>query len=195
VLAHRIELARGAHLLYAEHFLTPERADVLVAALSTEVDWQQGYVSMFGKRIAEPRLTAWFSPFEYTYSGRTLSATAWPKFLRELGAEVERASGCSFNSVLANRYRDGNDGVGFHADDEPELGENPVVASVSLGKARRFVLRPKKKSDGSGIDLELGHGALLVMGGRCQHVYRHAVPKQPAIREERINLTFRQLYG
>jgi alkylated DNA repair dioxygenase AlkB len=98
-----------------------------------------------------------------------------------------------FNSVLLNYYRDHNDSVGCHSDDEPELGPDPRVATVSLGAGRRFVVKPRRKEDGQRQDLELGHGALLVMGGSCQRHYVHGVPRQASVMGERISLTFRRL--
>jgi alkylated DNA repair dioxygenase AlkB len=96
-----------------------------------------------------------------------------------------------FNHVLVNRYRDGRDSMGMHADDEPELGPDPTVATVSLGATRRFVLRPRRQ--GAPHDCDLGHGGLLVMGGRCQALYRHGIPRQPANTGQRVSLTFRWL--
>jgi alkylated DNA repair dioxygenase AlkB len=189
----RIELADGAFLLDDPEFLEPGAADRLLERLRSEIEWTQGHVVLFGKRIAEPRLTAWFGAYDYAYSGRRLSASPMPEPIAQLAERIERATSERFNSVLVNRYRDGQDSVGYHADDEPELGLNPVVASVSLGVARRFVLRPKRPSAGEPRSLELGHGRLLVMGGSFQHRYRHALPKQPRVSGERINLTFRRL--
>ena len=102
-------------------------------------------------------------------------------------------NGVLFNHVLVNRYRSGEDSMGLHADDEPELGPDPVVAIVSLGTARRLVIKPRRKADRTRRDLELGHGALLVMGGACQRHYVHGVPRQAGIQGERISLTFRRL--
>jgi alkylated DNA repair dioxygenase AlkB len=149
---------------------------------------------MFGRELREPRLTAWFGEADYTYSGRTVRASPWPSCLASLRARVERAAATSFNAVLLNLYRDGRDSMGLHSDDEPELGPDPMIASVSLGGARQFVLVPKKKSARrqGGYELQLTHGSLLVLTGACQHHYRHGVPKQPGFAHERINLTFRR---
>ncbi len=193
MLSERIELRHGAYLLHAPEFLPSERADSVLAALRDEIAWTRGEIVLFGKSIPEPRLTAWFSPHAYRYSGRFLPSAPFPPLIAELCAEIERATGAWFNSVLLNRYRDGSDSMGYHADAEPELGENPIVASLSLGATRRFVVRAKQKSDRETLTLELGHGSLLSMGGSFQHHYRHAVPKQPAVKGERINLTFRRM--
>ena len=101
--------------------------------------------------------------------------------------------GALFNHVLANRYRSGDDSMGLHADDEPELGPDPLVAIVSLGAARRLVVKPRRKEGHERHDLELGHGTLLVMGGTCQRHYVHGVPRQAGTKGERISLTFRRL--
>jgi alkylated DNA repair dioxygenase AlkB len=189
----RFELARGGFVLLDPAFVPSAAADRLLARLQTEIDWQQGFVRLFGRQIPEPRLTAWYSDFDYAYSGRLLAAAAWPALVSDIHERVAQATGERFNSVLLNRYRDGLDGVGFHSDDEPELGENPTVASLSFGERRRFVLRPKRAGDGEPLSVELGHGALLVMAGSCQHHYRHSIPKQRRAAGERINLTFRRM--
>jgi alkylated DNA repair dioxygenase AlkB len=188
----RIDLSAHSFLLDDPSFLEPEDADELLARLRAEIAWAQGHVVLFGKSIPEPRLTAWYGPFDYAYSGRRLNAAPFLDPIAELCERIERASGERFNSVLLNRYRDGKDSVGYHSDDEPELGIDPVVASVSLGVARRFVLRPKRGS-AAARSFELGHGHLLLMAGRCQAEYRHALPKQPRVGGERINLTFRRM--
>jgi alkylated DNA repair dioxygenase AlkB len=108
---------------------------------------------------------------------------------------VERAAESTFNSVLGNLYRDGRDSMGFHADNEKELGRDPVIASLSLGATRRFQLRHAKRKDVAGLDLALASGSLLIMRGATQHHFRHGVPKEKAPTGERINLTFRRILG
>ena len=188
----RIELLHGGFLLFHDPFLGPDEAAASFAALLAEVPFRQETIRLFGKAILQPRLTAWHGDpgASYTYSGLSLAPSPWTPALAALRARVEAAAGCSFNSVLVNHYRDGDDSMGKHADDEPELGENPVIASLSLGARRRFVLEPKKK--GEKVTLELGEGNLLVMAGTTQHHYRHGVPKQAA-RGARMNLTFRRI--
>jgi alkylated DNA repair dioxygenase AlkB len=173
-------------------WLSASAADDLHQWLLSNVHWSQATLKLFGKCVRDPRLSAWFSDRDYTYSGRTLRATPWPEPLAELRRRVEHGVAHAFNSVLLNRYRDGNDGMGFHADAEPELGRNPVIASVSLGSPRRFVVTPKLPSQTRrSLHYDLGHGSLLVMGGSLQHHYRHALPKRPGQVGERLNLTFR----
>ncbi|HYO97860.1 MAG TPA: alpha-ketoglutarate-dependent dioxygenase AlkB [Polyangiaceae bacterium] len=173
-------------------WLPSRRADAYFAELMASVPWEQGTLSFFGKSVPEPRLSAWFGSADYVYSGRRVRAREMPPALHELTRSVELALGQSFNSVLLNLYRDGRDSMGLHADDEPELGRNPFIASVSLGATRRFILRPKRGAELAPLSLLLSHGSLLTMAGACQHVFRHGVPKAPAINEPRINLTFRQ---
>jgi alkylated DNA repair dioxygenase AlkB len=191
--AGRQKLERGGILRFDPDWLAPSEADDLFRKLRTAVEWSQGIVRWFGSDRPEPRLSAWFGDSDYTYSGRTMHAAAWPALLAGLRARIEEAAGAPLNAVLLNLYRDGRDSMGMHSDDEPELGTNPVVASLSLGETRRFVLEPKKKSErrSGAYELSLGHGALLVMAGSCQHHYRHGIPKDARCRGERINLTFR----
>ena len=111
-----------------------------------------------------------------------------------LSARVSERAGVPFNHVLLNRYRTGEDSIGLHADDERELGEDPVVATVSLGASRRLVLVPRRKSDGPRRAVDLGHGALFIMGGTCQRHFRHGIPREAAVRAERISLTFRRIF-
>jgi alkylated DNA repair dioxygenase AlkB len=188
------DLELGGLVRFEPDWLDVTEADALFHELRNGVAWSQGTITMFGRELLEPRLTAWFGDADYTYSGRTVRASPWPSFLASLRERVERVAEASFNAVLLNLYRDGRDSMGLHSDDEPELGPDPMIASVSLGAARKFVLVPKRKSARrrGGYELELPHGSLLVMTGACQRHYRHGVPKQPGVARERINLTFRR---
>jgi alkylated DNA repair dioxygenase AlkB len=182
----------GGLVRYEPGWLVADEADALLRQLRSGVDWTQGAITMFGREVREPRLTAWFGTADYTYSGRTMRAAPWPAELAALRQRVDVASGARFNAALLNLYRDGDDSMGLHSDDEPELGANPIIASVSLGAERLFILVPKKKAARDRtLEVKLGHGSLLVMAGACQHNYRHGVPKQPGLTGERINLTFR----
>lgn len=187
----RLELGAGAFVDLETSWLQSTVADRLFELLRDEVEWTQGFLDWFGKRIPEPRLSAWYGDADYTYSGRTLRARPFPTALAELRAAVERDADRRFNSVFLNFYRDGRDSMGFHSDDEPELGPNPVIASVSLGATRRFRLEPRRGRELAGHSLELTHGSLLILGGTCQHVFRHSVPKTSRPTGSRINLTFR----
>ncbi len=192
----RVALPHGGVVELCRGFVSSREADELLERLLADTPWEQGEITIFGRKVREPRLTAWYGDHDYVYSGRRVSRAPWTETLRELRTRVAARAGGPFNAVLLNRYRDGSDSMGMHSDDERELGKNPLVASLSFGATRRFVLEPKHKSArASGrMTFELGHGDLLVMSGSCQHHYRHGVPKQPAIRAERLNLTFRQVY-
>jgi hypothetical protein len=131
----------------------------------------------------------------YRYSGQTLEPRPFTPAARGLLARVCERTGVPFNRILANRYRNGDESMGLHADDEPELGEDPVVAIVSLGTSRRLAVRPRRKGVRERHDVDLRHGSLLIMGGTCQRHYVHGVPRQPGLQSERISLTFRRLSG
>jgi alkylated DNA repair dioxygenase AlkB len=188
-----IPLASGAWLDYDATWLLPDDAADALTALREELTWEQREIVLFGRRIFQPRLIAWAGDLGYRYSGQTLEPRALTPTATRLLERVRVRTGVSFNHILLNRYRSGDDSMGLHADDEPELGPDPLVAIVSLGAARRLVVKPRRKQDRGRQDIELGHGALLVMGGTCQRYYVHGVPRQPSIEGERISLTFRRL--
>jgi alkylated DNA repair dioxygenase AlkB len=192
-----MELAGGGVLRFEEDFLLPADADRALAELLAAVPWTQGEITIAGKRHKEPRLTAWYGDPDarYTYTGRPLEPLPWTPLLLELRARVEAAAGARFNSVLLNFYRDGRDSMGLHADDERELGPDPVIASLSLGAPRRFVLRPRRDRgvDAEPVELDVGHGSLLVMAGATQRAWKHGVPKRAASVGARVNLTFRRI--
>lgn len=178
---------------YRPGFVPSERADALVETLWSEVPWTQRKIIMFGRRVAQPRLVAWMSDpgVSYRYSGLTWAPTPWHGAVAELRGMLEAELGRRFNSVLLNAYRDGRDSMGWHADDEPELGAEPCIASVSLGATRRMLARPA--AGGPSVPFDLEHGSLLVMDGRSQADYRHSVPKTKRPIGRRINLTFRRI--
>jgi alkylated DNA repair dioxygenase AlkB len=146
---------------------------------------------MYGKRINFPRLTAWYGDNDkpYSFSGITLNPLSWTKTLSEIKNRIEPKAGVSFNSVLLNLYRDGNDSISWHTDAEPELGKNPVIASVNFGETRNFQLRHIETKEK--VEIELVHGSLLIMQGELQHFWQHQVPKTAKKIKDRINLTFR----
>jgi len=172
--------------------LPPRDADQRFSALRSRIDWQQEDILIFGERRRVPRLVAWHGDpgTTYVYSGTVHEPVPWTADLQWIRARVEALTGQRYNSVLLNLYRDGRDGMGWHADDEPELGRNPVIASVSLGATRRFCLRHRRRKDLK-VDLLLPHGSLLCMGGATQHHWVHALPKTRRPVGERINLTLR----
>jgi alkylated DNA repair dioxygenase AlkB len=159
--------------------------------LQTGVPWARDEVVLFGKTIVTAREVAWFGDdgANYRYSGATKAPLAWTPLLSTLKALVEARTGVVFNSCLANRYHSGDEGMGWHSDDEPALGRTTTIASLSFGASRRFDLRHKRGGDDVQIVLE--HGQLLVMAGETQQHWKHQLPKQKRVRDERINLTFR----
>lgn len=189
------ELGDGASLDLDESWLPEPKASALFHSLVEEVPWEQKAIRIAGRQVMQPRRTAWYGDSEavYTYSGLRNEPMPWLPSLLELRGRLAAERGFFFNGALLNHYRDGNDSMGFHADDEAELGPNPLVASVSLGETRRFVLR-HVKDKAVRLDLDLTHGSLLVMAGTTQHYFRHAVPKQ-ANKGARINITFRRVVG
>ncbi len=195
--AARTELQLGAWLELHERWLGAAEAAELRAALVRELAWEQRHIVLFGRPILQPRLIAWAGELPYRYSGQTLEPRPWPAALAPLGelcARVAAQAGAPFNHVLINRYRDGEDSMGYHADSEPELGPEPLVATLSLGATRRFQLRLQRAPRGQRpLTLPLADGSLLVMGGSCQRHYRHALPRASSPVEERISLTFRHL--
>lgn len=190
-----LELA-GAQLEFFDHWLGATAADTLFAALLQQIPWDTHRIRMFGRLVDSPRLSCWIGDpgTDYTYSGVRFAPRAWPVALRLICERLAREVGVDFNSVLANRYRDGRDSMGWHSDDERSLGKQPVIASLSLGATRRFVLRHRHDATRK-LELELEHGSLLVMAGDTQLDFQHALPKTARPVGERINLTFRRIVG
>lgn len=184
-----IPLLDNGWLHFEPAFLPLAEADVLFILLNTTIPWKQEEVR--GRKF--PRLTAWYADpgLGYSYSGVTHEAISWTPELLAVKQDAEAAVGTTWNSLLLNLYRDGRDSIGMHADDEPELGTNPVIGSISLGGERKFVL--KHPESGAKHEILLPHGSLLVMGGASQHHWRHGVPKTARPVGPRINLTFRRI--
>lgn len=174
------------------NFIPPEESDRLFADLTSNIAWEQKPIQFMGKTVMQPRLTAWYGDEgkSYTYSGLTVHPMPWTPTLLTLKARVEAEAKITFNSVLLNRYRTGQDSVGWHSDDEPELGTNPVIASVSLGATRKFQFKHKTNPDLK-LSIELTNGSLLLMRGATQHFWKHQIPKTTKVLGPRINLTFR----
>ena len=189
----RIALEGGAWLDYLPAWLDAADADRILVALRDELAWEHREIVLFGRRVLQPRLIAWSGAFGYRYSGQTLEPRAPTPAIAALLTRVVEHTRVGFNHVLVNRYRDGADSIGLHADDEPELGRDPVVATLSLGATRRFVLKPRRAQLGPSRSFDVDHGSLLVMGGTCQRHYVHGVPRQSGAIGERISLTFRHL--
>ena len=178
--------------LYRSHF-SKSQADRCLEQLR-KIEWTQNEIVLFGTKHLEPRETAWFGNpgVNYKYSGIEHKAKPWFPLLEDIRTQGQMASGVIFNSVLVNRYRDENDSVAWHADDEPELGAAPTIGSLSFGASRKFQLREKNKR-GKIFNLFLHHGDLLIMHPPTQQHWLHCVPKSRSKTSERINLTFREI--
>ncbi len=176
-----------------KQFYSLSESDLLFTQLNTDLSWQEESIFIYGRWVKVPRLMCWYGDPDarYSYSGVTHEPLPWHPLLQTIREAIQQYCNCPFNSVLANMYRDGNDSMGCHADDEKELGVNPTIASLSLGEPRIFRVHHKKRKEK--LDLTLGHGDLLVMAGTLQHHWMHSVPKTKQIKTPRINLTFRQI--
>jgi alkylated DNA repair dioxygenase AlkB len=188
-----------AEVLLDPQFLSPEAAAGLLAELSATIEWEHKPIKIFGKEVMQPRLTAWYGDpsARYAYSGLALEPLPWTPALQQLRQQVEAATQARFNSVLLNLYRTGQDSMGWHADNEPELGPEPIIASVSLGATRRFRLRPRHPNLllHAPVSLDLSAGSLLLMRSPTQQHWLHAVPKTARPTAPRLNLTFRLIVG
>jgi alkylated DNA repair dioxygenase AlkB len=184
----------GADLRHAPQAWSSDEADALYADLHAEIPWQVHRLKMFGRDVAAPRLSCWIGDADasYVYSRARFEPLPWTPTVARLRDELAVRLGVHFNSVLANLYRDGRDSVGWHSDDEPELGAAPVIASLSFGATRTFRLRSRATRENA-CSLDLTHGSLLVMAGDTQRLYQHALPKRAGITSARVNLTFRQV--
>ena len=167
--------------------------DAVLSQLVDQTHWRQDDVTVFGKTYAQPRLHAWHGDAgsEYSYSGLTLTPQPWTPLLKTLRDAVTDLSGARYNSVLLNLYRDQRDSMGMHADDERELGPNPVIASLSFGEVRVLTFKHRKRQDLKSVKVPLAHGSLLIMQGQTQHYWKHGIAKLSRACGPRLNLTFR----
>jgi alkylated DNA repair dioxygenase AlkB len=184
----------NADVRFAATWLLPDDADGVFNALMTQVAWETHRIRMFGREVDSPRRSCWIGDAgtSYVYSRARFEPRPWPPALQALRARIDAACGATFNSVLANLYRDGGDSMGWHSDDEPELGPAPVIASLSLGVTRRFVFR-RRGDPAQKVALDLPHGSLLLMAGATQKHWKHALPRTAKPVGPRINLTFRRI--
>lgn len=164
----------------------------IMARLVAETDWREESITLWGKQFLQPRLTAWHGEASYTYSGLTMQALPFSPLLQEIRHAVETACGRSFNSVLLNYYRHERDSMGMHSDDEPELGLDPAIASLSFGATRALSLRHKRSR--RTFKLDLTDGSLLLMAGTTQANWSHGVNKATRSLGPRLNLTFRKIF-
>jgi len=186
----------GADLSLWPQWLPVAEADALLVELMATVPWEVHRIRIYGREVDSPRLSCWIGDADatYVYSRTRFEPRPWTPALSALRGRVEEACGAAFNSVLANLYRDGRDSMGWHSDDEQELGERPVIASLSLGAVRRFRLKPRRADGRATVHvIELGHGSLLRMAGDTQRHYVHDLPKTAGVVEPRLNLTFRHI--
>ena len=179
-----------------ENLFDPEESQHLLLELLNQITWQQENIKRFGRSIPLPRLTAWYGDASksYTYSGITMNPLIWTPPLLRIKNKIEKITKHHFNSVLLNQYRHGKDSVAWHSDDEPELGKEPIIASVSFGATRQFMLKHKFKAEKEPITLNLNSGSLLLMKGKTQECWLHQVPKTGNEVAPRINLTFRTIF-
>ena len=179
----KVELIPSFH----EHF------SFNMVKLLENLDLKQESIRIFGKTVLQPRLSRFYADegVSYTYSQQAFIGEKWPKELQELKTSIEEKAATSFNSALVNYYRNGNDSMGLHADNEPELGVNPTIASMNFGASRKMVFR--KNGTKEKMEVPLNHGDLLLMSGTLQHTWKHEIPKQLKIQEPRLNITFRKI--
>tara|TARA_B100000405_G_scaffold38544_2_gene25914 strand:+ start:1026 stop:1664 length:639 start_codon:yes stop_codon:yes gene_type:complete len=184
----------GAEVELHQQIWSRSQGNTLCGLLIKELNWRQDKISMFGQTHDVPRLNAWYGDADcsYSWSGITMTPNPWNSTLRDIREKVNGVASEQFNSVLANFYRDGNDKVDWHADDEEVLGQAPVIASVSLGATRKFRIRRKDRSE-KATDIFLRSGDVLVMRGLTQLLWEHEVPRSKKVREPRVNLTFRKV--
>jgi alkylated DNA repair dioxygenase AlkB len=177
-----------------ESFFSKKESDNFFKKIVSETPWRDDSISLFGKKVAQPRRTAWYADPQktYKYSGLKMEPLPWTKTLLAIKKKIEQKTHFHFNSVLLNLYRHQNDSMGWHRDNEKELGINPTIASVSFGETRVFQLRRHMKKD-SKINVDLSHGSLLLMTGATQHHWEHCLPKRTRNLGPRLNLTFRQI--
>jgi len=178
---------------YIKSFYSDEKARIFFEELETYNQYNQRTIKIFGRQFKSPRLEAFFTKENqvYSYSGKKLASHPFTTILNEICDDLEKFTKNKYNSVLVNVYRSGSDGNGWHSDDEKKLGENPIIASLSLGETRRIQFRHKEHKNKFHLDLE--HGSLLIMKGPLQHFWKHHIPKTKKEKSKRINLTFRSI--
>ncbi|MGY8751008.1 MAG: alpha-ketoglutarate-dependent dioxygenase AlkB family protein [Fidelibacterota bacterium] len=177
------------------HLFSEDESNYFFRSLLNEVAWKQETITMWGKKRILRRRVAWYgdSGKNYSYSGNLLSPITWNENLKRIKKKIEIVSSITFNSVLLNDYEDGNVGMGWHSDDEKELGKDPIIGSVSFGVDRDFYLKPKIKSNNDRVKIMSSNGSLILMNGSTQHHWLHSLPIRKNINERRINLTFRTI--
>lgn len=185
-------LPKDGDVNFFPHMFTEAESDVYINELKEAIEWKQEPITIYGRTVMQPRLTAWYGdPGKiYTYSGITMQPLAWTPALLKIKQRIETVSPVVFNSALLNLYRDQRDSMGWHRDNEKELGINPVIGSVSFGATRTFQFRHYIDKS-LRQSLELTHGSLLLMKGETQHHWEHSLPKRTKEIGLRVNITFR----
>ena len=182
-------------MYYLSRLQLAQTSEIVLRCLIDEIPWRAEKIVVRGKTYPQPRLIAWYGDIgkNYTYSGIYLEALPWTQALLDIKSRVEAVAHTDFNSVLLNYYRDHRDSMGMHSDDEPELGERPVLASLSLGEERIFILKHKREKALKPVRLQLASGSLLLMKGETQRYWKHGIDKETRPCGPRVNLTFRRI--
>ncbi len=187
-------LPKDGEVFLFKNVYSVSESDRLLGSLYKSVEWKQEKIKLFGKWHRQPRLSAWYGERgkQYTYSGITLKAKPWNTTLLNIKSKIQTKTDAEFNSGLLNYYRNGQDSMGWHRDNEKELGPKPVIGSISLGATRTFCMQHIKDKQLK-INVELSTGSYLIMQGDTQHFWRHCVPKQHKCSKPRLNITFRNV--
>ena len=180
---------------YIENFFDFDQSQLYMKHLTNDIKWKREKIRMWGKEIVTKKRIAWYADEgkSYTYSGSTFYPVQWDEVLLEIKKQVEQHIRFQFNSVLLNEYKSGEVGMGWHSDDEKELGIDPIIASLSFGANRDFIFKHKTDKSFEKIKIHLKSGSLLIMSGSTQHYWKHSLPKRLKVRDPRVNLTFRKI--
>lgn len=186
-------ISLDGQLVFIESFIDHDKALRIHQRLLVELAWREESIRIYGRPVKVPRLTCWYGDpgAVYTYSGVVHEPLPWVPLLSRLRQQLEAFTRRTFNSMLGNLYRDGNDSMGWHADKEKELGPAPFIGSLSFGERRTFKIRHNKTKET--VTVELTNGSLLLIGGVAQSHWRHCVPKTTQTKKARVNLTFRNI--
>ena len=187
--------ADNLHVEYIENFFDFDQSQLYLKHLINDIKWKREKIRMWGREIVTKKRIAWYADEgkSYTYSGSTFRPDQWSELLLEIKKYVEQYMNFQFNSVLLNEYPNGKVGMGWHSDDERELGIDPIIASLSFGANRDFIFKHKTNKNLRNVKVHLKSGSLLFMLGSTQHYWKHSLPKRLKVKEPRINLTFRKI--
>ena len=187
--------ANNLSVKYIENFFDFDQSQLYMKHLTNDIKWKREKIRMWGKEIVTKKRIAWYADEgkSYTYSGSTFYPVQWDEVLLEIKKQVEQHIRFQFNSVLLNEYKSGEVGMGWHSDDEKELGIDPIIASLSFGANRDFIFKHKTDKSFEKIKIHLKSGSLLIMSGSTQHLWKHSLPKRLKVRDPRVNLTFRKI--